>query len=62
MAETYTVIRKGKVLFKGLSQEEYMNLMEDLAIEYYKTGSPKAGEIETIIIGENGKWQKQKRV
>jgi len=62
MAETYTVLRDGKVLFKGLSQEEYMNLMEDLAIEYYKTGRPKAGDIETHIIGENGTWQKQKQV
>ena len=60
--DTYTVIRNGEVLFKGLSEEEYMDLMEDFAIEYYQTGSPKAGEIETIIIGENGKWQKQKRV
>ena len=39
-----------------------MELMQDLAIEYYKTGSPKAGDIETFIIGENDEWQKQKQV
>ncbi len=60
--DTYTVLRKGKVMFKGLSEEEYMDLMEDFAIEYYQTGSPKAGEIETLIIGDNGKWRKQKQV
>ena len=60
--DTYTVLRNGKVIFKGLSEEEYMDLMEDFAIEYYKTGKPKAGEIETLIIGDNGKWRKQKQV
>jgi len=60
--DTYTVIRNGEVLFENMSEMEYMDLMEDLAMEYYKTGSPKAGDIETIIIGETESWQKQKRV
>jgi hypothetical protein len=39
-----------------------MNLMEDFAAEYYKTGKPKAGEVETHIIGETDQWQKRKQV
>jgi|TARA_B100001094_G_scaffold240599_1_gene236292 hypothetical protein len=60
--DRYTVIRNGKVLFEGLSEEDYMNLMEDFAAEYYKTGKPKAGEVETHIIGETDQWQKRKQV
>ena len=60
--DRYTVKRNGKVLFENMSELDYMELMQDLAIEYYKTGSPKAGDIETFIIGENDEWQKQKQV
>ena len=60
--DRYTVIRNGKVLFEDLSEEDYMDLMEDFAAEYYKTGKPKAGEVETHIIGETDQWQKQKQV
>ena len=62
MADRYTVKRNGEILFENMDEIEYMDLMEDLAKEYYNTGSPKAGDIETIIIGETASWQKQKQV
>tara|TARA_R100001463_G_scaffold70013_1_gene123560 strand:+ start:55 stop:243 length:189 start_codon:yes stop_codon:yes gene_type:complete len=62
MADRYTVKRNGEILFENMDEIEYMDLMEDLAKEYYNTGSPKAGDIETIIIGETESWQKQKQV
>jgi hypothetical protein len=36
----------------ALTEEEYFDIMEDLAVEYYKTGSPNPSDIETEIIGE----------
>jgi|TARA_B100001094_G_scaffold240600_1_gene236295 predicted metal-binding transcription factor (methanogenesis marker protein 9) len=62
MPDRYTVKRDGKILHENMSEIEYMDLMEDLAKEYYNTGIPKAGDVETIIIGETKSWQKQKQV
>ena len=47
--ESYTIEVNGKILFKNLDQEEYFDRMEDLALEYYQTGSPCPKEIKTII-------------
>ena len=62
MADRYTIIRNGKEIFTDLGESEYFNIMEDFAVEYYKTGSPSSTEIETIITGEGASWQKQKQV
>jgi len=51
--ETYNILCKGRKIFSSLTQEEYMNIMEDLAIQYYQTGSPDPNDLETEIIGEN---------
>lgn len=51
--ETYNILCKGRKIYSSLSEEEYFNTMEDLANEYYQTGSPNPSEIETEIIGEN---------
>jgi len=47
--EKYTILQKGKVLYKGLTQEEYFDIMEDLSIEYYQKGSPRPQDLETKI-------------
>ena len=47
--ESYTILHKGKVLYKGLTQEEYFDIMEDLSIEYYQKGSPHPQDLETKI-------------
>ena len=48
--EKYTILHKGKVLFKNLTQEEYFDIMEDLSIEYYQKGSPHPSSIEVKIV------------
>ena len=50
MKEKYTILNKGKVLYRGLTQEEYFDIMEDLSIEYYQKGSPRPQDLETKII------------
>ena len=49
MEEKYTVLHKGKVLYKNLTKEEYFDIMEDLSIEYYQKGSPRPQDLETKI-------------
>jgi len=49
MEEKYTVLHKGKVLYKSLTKEEYFDIMEDLSIEYYQKGSPRPQDLETKI-------------
>ena len=48
--EKYTILHKDKVLYKGLTQEEYFDIMEDLSIEYYQKGSPRPQDLETKVI------------
>jgi len=50
--ETYNILCRGRKIFSSLTQEEYMDIMEDLAIEFYQTGSPNPSDLETEIIGE----------
>ena len=61
MKETYNILCKGRKIYCSLTQEEYFDVLEDLSLEYYKTGSPKPEEIETEIIGDE-LWQNQKEV
>jgi hypothetical protein len=53
MADTYNILCKGRKICSNLTEEEYFNIMEDLSIEFYQTGSPLPEEIQTEIIGEN---------
>ena len=48
----YTILHKGKVLYKGLTEEEYFDIMEDLSVEFYQTGSPRPEDLETEITKE----------
>ena len=56
MADSYTIIIKGEVRYKNLTQEEYFEYVDDLSIEYYQTGRPRPSDIETKITGDY-KWQ-----
>lgn len=59
--ERYNILCKGRRIYSSLSEEEYFNVMEDLSIEYYQTGSPKPEDLETEILVENKLWlQNQK--
>ena len=41
-------------MFKNLTEEEYLEIMQDLAIEFYATGSPKPEHLETKITNKYG--------
>ena len=52
--ELYNITLKGgKVLFSDLTQMEYFERMEDLAIEFYQTGTPHPDDIVTETYLEN---------
>ena len=52
MAEKYDILCKGRRIYKNLSQLEYFEVMEDIAVEYYQTGSPDPSDLETKIYKE----------
>ena len=53
--ELYKIYRDGKVIFDSLSQMEYFDIMENLAIEFYQTGSPTNEQLKTeIYLEDNG--------
>ena len=60
--ELYKIYRDGKVIFDDLSQMEYFDIMEDLAIEFYQTGSPTSDQLKTETYLEeyvqNNRWSK----
>ena len=45
----YTILHKGNILYRNLTEEEYFDIMEDLSIEYYQKGSPRPQDLETKI-------------
>ena len=49
MSDRYTILIKGKETNSDLTQFEYMERMEDLAIEFYKTGSPDPTDVTTKV-------------
>jgi hypothetical protein len=52
MTTKYNILCRGRKIYTNLTEGEYFNIMEDLSIEYYQTGSPRPEELETEIIGE----------
>ena len=52
MTDKYTILQNKKVLYKDLTEEEYFDMMEDLSVEYYQTGSPRPQDLETKITRE----------
>ena len=47
MATKYNILISGHKTYRALTEEEYFNIMEDLSIQFYQTGSPKPHEIQT---------------
>jgi hypothetical protein len=46
----YRILVNNSVKFDDLTEEEYFDIMEDLSIEFYQTGSPSPNEITTEFI------------
>ena len=51
--ESYNVYCKGSKIYSDLTQDEYFDIMEDLSVEFYQTGTPSPNDLETKIISEN---------
>ena len=49
---SYNILCKGEKIYSNLTEEEYFDTMEDLAVEFYQSGSPKPEDLETEIIGD----------
>ncbi len=52
ITEQYNILCKGRKIYSNLSREEYFDVIEDLAQQFYASGSPNPSEIETEIIGD----------
>tara|TARA_A200000159_G_scaffold50102_1_gene46321 strand:+ start:3007 stop:3174 length:168 start_codon:yes stop_codon:yes gene_type:complete len=52
MGDRYNIINSvtGEVLHSNLSEEEYFDIMEDYAIQYYDLGSPRPEVLSTQMI------------
>jgi hypothetical protein len=50
--ERYNILCNGRKIYSHLTEDEYFDIMEDLALQYYQTGSPSPDELETEITGE----------
>lgn len=46
----YNILCKGRKIYSNLTEEEYFDLMEDLSTEFYQTGAPNPGDLETEIL------------
>ena len=51
--ESYNIYLKGSKIHSHLTQDEYFDIMEDLSVEFYQTGSPSPEDLYTEIIKEN---------
>ncbi len=47
---SYNILCKNMKIYSNLTEEEYFNIMEDLAVQFYQSGSPKPEDLETEII------------
>ena len=47
--ELYKVTINGKEAYTALTQGEYFELMDDLSLEFYQTGTPHPDDIITEI-------------
>lgn len=52
MTTTYTILINNRKIYTNLTEEEYFNTIEDLAIDFYQSGSPNPNEITTEIFEE----------
>ena len=47
--ELYSISYEGKILEAGLTEEEYMDKMQDLADEFFKSGTPHPLNLVTDV-------------
>ena len=47
--ELYSISHEGKILYEGLTEEEYMDKMQDLADDFFANGTPHPLELRTEV-------------
>ena len=52
-SEVFRVLVEGRVVFSG-NEDEALDMIEDLSLQYYETGSPDPSTISLERIPENG--------
>ena len=52
MADFYNIFLKNEKIYSHLTEEEYFDIMEELANKFYQTGLPVPQDLKTEIIGE----------
>jgi len=60
--QRYNILCRGRKIYSSLTEEEYFNIMEDLAVDFYQKGSPKPEDLDTEILLENNQWQQKQKV
>lgn len=50
MSERYNILCKGRKIYSNLTEEEYFDIMQDLAIDFYQNNLPDPADLETEII------------
>jgi hypothetical protein len=48
----YNILCKGRKIYSDLTEEDFFDTMEDLAQQFYESGTPNPSDIETEIIGD----------
>lgn len=48
--DRYNILCRGRVIYRDLTEEEYFDTMEDLAHEFYQTGTPNPQDLDTEIL------------
>jgi hypothetical protein len=43
--ERYNILCNGRVIYKDLSEESMMDVLDDLSLKYYEEGTPHPDEI-----------------
>jgi hypothetical protein len=60
MAEYYNISCNGRKLYTCLNEDEYFDIMNDMAIQYYQTGSPNPADLKTEIVSEKNHYGNEK--
>ena len=47
--ELYNISHEGKILYEGLTEEEYFDKMQDLADDFFANGTPHQLELRTSV-------------
>jgi len=53
LSEVFRVLVEGRVVFSG-NEDEALDMIEDLSLQYYETGSPDPSTISLERIPEDG--------